>query len=294
MIISTPAIRSALHVIDPAAALQRIDALSRRAFALHAMWPDGKAARLILLTHSENDRRRNSKMANDEFRLLQTLQRADLPVAQPLHLCTAHDPPFFITDGLQGSSRFEPQDLARYCGQLADALSAIHALDLSRHDLSFLPAQAARIAASLLTTGHEFASIAAAMRSAHRFIRANPPVLLHGDFWPGNLLWQGEKLAGVIDWEDAMLGDPLGDLGKSRLEILWALGYEAMEIYTARYLARGAQLDTSALPYWDLWGAQRLQHFASFAADAEQAARWQAQYSQFVDNAIAALELLQE
>ena len=42
-----------------------------------------------------------------------------------------------------------------------------------------------------------------------------------------------------------MLGDPLGDLSKSRLEILWALGTEAMTVYTERYLARNPKLDAT-------------------------------------------------
>ena len=76
----------------------------------------------------------------------------------------------------------------------------------------------------------------------------NASALLHGDFWLGNLLWQGEALSGIIDWEDAMLGDPLGDLGKSRLEMLWALGERAMSDYTAQNLALNSELNLRALP----------------------------------------------
>ena len=43
------------------------------------------------------------------------------------------------------------------------------------------------------------------------------------------------RLVGVIDWEDAALGDPLADLANSRLEILWAFGDEAMERFTREY-----------------------------------------------------------
>ena len=60
----------------------------------------------------------------------------------------------------------------------------------------------------------------------------NPAVLLHGDFWPGNTLWRDGKLVAVIDWEDAALGDPLADLARSRLEVLWAYGGDAMHAFT--------------------------------------------------------------
>jgi len=46
------------------------------------------------------------------------------------------------------------------------------------------------------------------MKAAWPFRHSNAPVLVHGDFWPGNILWQQNQLAGVIDWEDAMLGEP--------------------------------------------------------------------------------------
>ena len=40
------------------------------------------------------------------------------------------------------------------------------------------------------------------------------PVLLHNDLWPSHILWDGEthRPTGVIDWEDARLGDPAFDL----------------------------------------------------------------------------------
>ena len=119
-------------------------------------------------------------------------------------------------------------------------------------------------------------------------------MLLHGDFWLGNLLWQGERLTGLIDWEDAMVGDPLADLGKSRLEMLWTLGEEAMAIYTAQYLSRNRGLDARALPFWDLWGAARLTHFASFATESQDIALMQKQFDRFVADAVRALGALEE
>src|SRR5690606_20855011 len=70
--------------------------------------------------------------------------------------------------------------------------------------------------------------------------RAAPPqpgaaALLHGDYWPGNVLWRAGRLAAVIDWEDAALGDPLADLAISRLDLLWIFGPEAMRAFTDRY-----------------------------------------------------------
>ncbi len=40
-----------------------------------------------------------------------------------------------------------------------------------------------------------------------------PPTLVHGDFHYGNLLFSGSRVAAVLDWEIAHIGQPLIDLG---------------------------------------------------------------------------------
>ncbi|MEZ4718614.1 MAG: phosphotransferase [Caldilineaceae bacterium] len=63
------------------------------------------------------------------------------------------------------------------------------------------------------------------------------PVLLHGDFWPGNVLWQDGRLTGVIDWEGASAWGSLADVANAHLELLWAWGPAAMAAFTVDYLA---------------------------------------------------------
>ena len=41
---------------------------------------------------------------------------------------------------------------------------------------------------------------------------AGPPVWLHGDLHPGNLVVRDGRLAGIIDWGDLTAGDPAADL----------------------------------------------------------------------------------
>lgn len=41
--------------------------------------------------------------------------------------------------------------------------------------------------------------------------------LLHGDFHPGNLIFENDKIKGVIDWDYARIDDPLFDLAYARL-----------------------------------------------------------------------------
>jgi aminoglycoside phosphotransferase (APT) family kinase protein len=74
---------------------------------------------------------------------------------------------------------------------------------------------------------------------------------VHGDYWPGNILWTGSDIAAVIECEDAEDGDPLSDLGNGRLETLWTFGAVAMRAFTSHYLAF-TEIDTTNLPNWDL------------------------------------------
>lgn len=50
--------------------------------------------------------------------------------------------------------------------------------------------------------------------------RHEPPgggsVFLHGDVWPGNLLWTGDRCVGLIDWKEAGVGHPGRDLANLR------------------------------------------------------------------------------
>ena len=75
---------------------------------------------------------------------------------------------------------------------------------------------------------------------------------------PGNTLWRDGRLVAVIDWEDAAIGDPLADVGNTRLELLWALGAEAMDEFTRRYESAAPTVDLADLPHWDLRADRRL------------------------------------
>jgi aminoglycoside phosphotransferase (APT) family kinase protein len=66
-------------------------------------------------------------------------------------------------------------------------------------------------------TGHEVPTL----RSVGDWLLENAPpapdeALVHGDFRPGNVLFADDPepaITGILDWETAMLGDPLTELG---------------------------------------------------------------------------------
>ena len=117
--------------------------------------------------------------------------------------------------------------------------------------------------------------IRAALENVSSFSQQNKSVLLLGDYWPGNILWQDDTIAAVIDWEDAQIGDPLIDFAISRLDILWIFGLDAFQNFTRHYQTLMA-INYANLSYWDLCAALRLARL--IGADL---AEWTAFFSPF-------------
>ena len=81
-------------------------------------------------------------------------------------------------------------------------------------------------------------------------------VLVHGDFWPGNVLWALGKPNGLVDWETACWGAPLYDLAIARLDTFWVYGHEAMLALTERYFLLTKRSE-SDLKFYDLIASLR-------------------------------------
>jgi len=221
----------------------------------------GQTQQFVVRQHGALDRQRNPTIASDEFRLLQALQAAGIAAPQPYWVDQSgaiFGTPVLVMEYIAGEPLFTPKDRADFLGQAAAHLAQIHQLLATHPALTFLPKPTADFGASpvLLDESLQEGRIRAALARYGPLAAPQHAVLLHGDFWPGNLLWRAERLVAVIDWEDAALGDPLCDLANSRLEILWAFDAQAMTEFTAAYCAANA-LDLTNLPYWDLVAALR-------------------------------------
>jgi aminoglycoside phosphotransferase (APT) family kinase protein len=232
---------------------------------------------MIVRQHGDVDLKHNPHVAADEFKLLQLLQSYGLATPTPYHLDQSDEifpTPYVVIEYIEGTPQFAPSNLTDLILQLATQLSRIHTVDCSKLDVSFLPQQEKICTEKLkerpakvdesLDEGH----IRDALESVWPLPHRNKSVLLHGDFWPGNIIWKDGQLVAVIDWEDARLGDPLADVANSRLEILWAFGIDAMHSFTYHYQSM-TPIDFTNLPYWDLCAALRPDSkIAEWAADA--------------------------
>ncbi len=233
--------------------------------ALEIETPEGQLTRMIVRQHRDGQRKSGQRKAEDEFKLLQTLKSLSIVTQGPYYLDLSGQifaAPYIVIDYIDGQMDFAPTDLDHHIRQLASQLAQIHSINCSTLDLSFLPkrisevSQIERTQAVQLDSSLEEGQIREALAPIGSLSPRNKTTLLHGDFWPGNTLWQDGQLVAVIDWEDAELGDPLIDLAISRLDIAWIFGLAAHDVFTQQYQSL-MTLDYTHLPYWDLRAALR-------------------------------------
>ena len=250
--------------IDPTASLLKTWSLrggiSNPMTALEIELENGKTKRMIV-RQPEGAMRDDPRAATNEFRLLQLLISAGLPVPEPRLLDESAEifpEPYLVVEYIDGEPDCAPADVSDFISQLAARLVEIHRVDA---DVTWLPPYTPRFIhhRSIRATPHhslDVGRIRAALASEWPARQRNPSVLLHGDYWPGNVLWKDARITGVIDWEESCIGDPMTDLAITRLEMVWAFGMEAMHEFTRRYQSLSG-FDLGDLPYWDLDAALR-------------------------------------
>lgn len=240
-----------------------VGGVSAEVTALEFETRDGQRRKVVVRRYGEGDLSVRPRVAFEESSLLTLLQAVGLPVPAPL-LCDETGKvlpsPFIVTSFVE-SDGVTPAT-ADMMKVMAAFLAKLHHLTFPSGALSFLP-----------------------MRPLPPGAAPRAPVLLHGDFWTGNVLWRQGELAAVLDWEDAVLGDPQADVAGARLELLWALGADAMELFTAAYRqASGDPLRD--LPAFDAAEADRVGSWvAGWGLPPEQERRMGGQLRWFRDQA---------
>jgi aminoglycoside phosphotransferase (APT) family kinase protein len=284
--------------MDPQSKLLRLwelkGGVSAQVTALEIEQSDGQTKKMIVRQHGEREFKHNPQIAADEFKLLQCLHALGIPAPLPYQLDQSGEifpVPYLVIEYIEGETVFTPSSLHDFLFQFATHLSRIHHIDGSKPGMSFLPAieqkQAEKLRerpAKLDESGYE-GSIRDVLEAALPLPQRNASVLLHGDYWPGNLLWKDRRLVAIIDWEDAALGDPLADVANSRLEILWAFGIDAMHNFTHQYQSL-TTIDFTCLPYWELYAALRLAQFTQWGLDEDTEKNMRERHRWYVSQAL--------
>lgn len=293
-----------VRMIDPRSRLLRAwpltGGVSAQMTALEVVRADGRVQQMIVRLHGEIDRTNNPHIAADEFRLLQLLRTAGLPVPEPYYLDQSGEIfpiSYVVIEYVEGKTEFTTAYIPDLIQQFTACLSRIHQVDCAKLDVSFLSPVERRYERILnarpatldesLDEGH----VRDVLEASWTLPQRNAPAFLHGDYWPGNLLWRDGRLVAIVDWEDAVLGDPLADLANSRVEVMWAYGDDAMREFTQHYQSLNA-IDFTNLPYWDLCAALRkTTQISSWGLDASQEKMMREQLRGFIDQAFERLSV---
>lgn len=230
--------------------------------ALEIELPGGERRRFVIRRPGGHYLR---DLRDADVALLERLAMAGLPAPRPRLLDAQGEifgQPALVLDYLDGELDFGEAGLPAKLEALASQLAAIHSAELAGfapllpnlddRTFAFLDRKPEHPDESLGES-----AVRAALQGRPRPPRSNPDALLHGDFWPGNVLWREGRISGVIDWEDAAIGDPLYDLAITRLDLLWAYGPSAEEPFTAAYARAAPQVDLTLLPWFDLCACLR-------------------------------------
>lgn len=261
--------------------------------------PTNERRRLVFRQHrSAHVEGHRRGVAAVEFGVLKALREHGLEVPEPLYLNDSGDltDPFLITEWIEGSTEVSERQLPSALGQMAYFLARLHDLEpqeLGVRDLGQLEDPSSALA-RYLPLDEPGEHVRSALVAGEIGRVPNRPVLVHGDYWPGNVLWKQGRLAAVIDWEDAHIGDPLADLACARVELSCQYGTEAMEQFTTQYLRMSEQLHRplrqDSLPLWEVYvSAAALATMADWGLDPSDEVRRRRTTKRFFDRAAADL-----
>ena len=186
-----------------------------------------------------------------EYLLLEKLHQTKVPCAKPIHLDHSKeilDKDFMLMTYLEGTIEIPKIKNFGFLNKMVGILKNIHNVDTKilptlpcrfdpTYDLfEFLPN--ARINKELK-----------AILKGYDTSYSGKPVLLHGDFWQGNILWTKDEISGVLDWEYAAIGDPVSDLAVASLELKYDYGKRGVDRFLDLY-SKNFSIDQSRLSLW--------------------------------------------
>jgi aminoglycoside phosphotransferase (APT) family kinase protein len=113
-----------------------------------------------------------------------------------------------------------------------------------RHDLSGMPRYSKDEIRDVISTFAEppAPEDEALLETARKILLTNidriewpEPCLTHGDYWPGNTVWNHGRLAAVIDWSEARVGDRRVDIAQCQMELSFTVDLQAGDNFCNAY-----------------------------------------------------------
>ncbi len=204
-------------------------------------------------------------VATREAATLEVLR--DTPVAAPEVLWldadgTVFDRPALAMTLVGGRPRSaEVTDDPGVLQGLAEALVSLRWVPLDR--LEHLPRfdDVAALTAPLRAMRHALpdsdlvdpAAVADAILARADEVAPAPPSLCHGDFHVGNVLFDGARATGIVDWNHARVADPRGDVAYCAMDLALMAGREVADAFLDQHAALRGEMADGA--WWRLRAA---------------------------------------
>ena len=254
------------RAMGPGSRVTRIEALPDSATAKHRFdvtLVDGSTRRLLLRRFHDAQRLARDPWYVPAHEALALRLLADAAIPAPrLHAedleAAICDVPGLLVTWLPGEPGWRAGDLEIYLARAADVLVAIHAVAVPP-DVP-LPRyapyrQREPIVAPPFSSRPRLWDRVAELLGGPR--PRQRETFIHRDYHPGNVLWDGTHVTGVIDWSTAAWGPPGIDLARMRLNLALHHGLGPANRFAQLYASSGG--DPSARdPYWDLLDAADL------------------------------------
>jgi len=206
--------------------------------------------------------------ARREHKTFELLNQHRIPAPEALYLDEKGDvleTPGIVTSFAKGSHMTDtPPDPLDWARKLARTLVQIHSISCGAEEQKFLlkgNAEASWVVKFDAPPHYmqEYpggANVWQMMRDLYPKLQADLPVLLHIDYWPGNVLWHENEISAVIDWEEAAYGDPAVDLAYARMRMVLMGLPEAADEFLRVYESEMGRASKN-LGFWELAASVR-------------------------------------
>lgn len=236
---------------------------------LSARSRDGELDRVVVRRYKVFGDYDRGEKARREFNTFRLLNQYKIPAPEALFLDEKGDVlgiPGIVTRFVDGKLIMDthPSDPLNWARKLARTLARIHSIPCGKVELSYLLDGNAEVAwvvkfdspppyMQAYLGGVEIWQL---MCDQYPKLETDTPVLLHIDYWTGNILWHENEISAVIDWEEAAYGDPAVDVAYARMNILlMGLPDAADEFLRVYELETGRALKNMA--FWELAASVR-------------------------------------
>jgi aminoglycoside phosphotransferase (APT) family kinase protein len=194
--------------------------------------------------------------------------------------------PFLVMERLPGEAPVGwhelPEPRRTTLAQAAiDALVQLHSIDIAATPLAGAKPSLTVDLEALMRLFSRLAPLPTVVRAAlwwlprHRPSGAGRKAIVHGDFRMGNLLVDGSRISGVLDWEMAAPGDPLVDLSWCFIPVFKLPEVDEPALLRRYAQGAGASFDPDAWHWHRVLSFTRLAYYALAGARSFDAGRSQ-------------------